>query len=120
MSFGDEASEDRDSDVGGDLPDAHRHACPVKPLECLTAAGIVDSPRVDPPRSLFLWRPDLMQRGGVALDRLADGVADRLKKVVARSQAVGGRDKTSCSTRNGQRICGVDHLIGDPRPHPGK
>jgi hypothetical protein len=109
-----QAPEGRNADIGRDVPDRGGQAGPVKPAEGFTAAGVVDGPRVNPAQCSLRRGPHAVQGGGIALHRLADGVADRLEDMVAGSQAVGGGDETSCSGRRRQRICGVDHFVRDP------
>jgi hypothetical protein len=83
-----QALEGRNADIGRDVPDRDGYVGPVKPVERFTAAGVVDGPQVNPAQRFFRGGPHAVQGGGVALYRLADGVADRLEGMVAGSQSV--------------------------------
>ena len=56
----------------------------------------------------------------IAFDDLADGVGDRLQRVVARRQAIGAGDEAAGPRRQGMGVVGVHRFIGNPRTFAGQ
>ena len=60
------------------------------------------------------------QRRRIPLDHLRDAMVDRLQDVIAGREAVAAGGKAAAAARQGQRVAGVDHLVGQPGRQVGE
>ena len=113
---GDQAFEGGDADVGRRFPDRDAQAGLLDPLQDGATGGIADRPRIDPRGVALALGRVTRQAAGVALDDLADGVADRLQEMIARCQAVGGGGEAAAAGRQRVGVVRMHDLVGDPDP----
>jgi len=115
VSIRDHADEARDADVRGRFPDGDLNVGVRIALQHLATRVIVDRGEIDAGGRLLRGWQQILQRRGVALDDLADAVADRFQEMIAGGEAVGGTHKASRSGRLRQRVIRVNQL--ERRPH---
>ena len=99
---------------------ASPRAGPADPAQRLAAARVIHGVRIDPPPRHLGRRAETVQRGRVALDGLADAVADRLQQMIAGGQPVGRGGEAAGARGRGQRVGRMHGLVRNPHPAAGE
>jgi hypothetical protein len=109
-----QAQERRHAEVAGRIPGDEIEAGGAHAVDRPAAGRVVDGGEVDGARGLRPGVEAEPQGHGVALDQLAQAVADRLVALVARGEPVRAGDEVAGAGGLRQGVVGVDHLVGDP------